>query len=94
MLDILSRFDALQLCVAYELDGQRIDTLPTDLAVLDRCRPVYETVPGWGVDITGARTIEDLPQQARRYVARIEELLGIPAAYISIGPGRDQTICR
>ncbi|MGD8902072.1 MAG: adenylosuccinate synthase [Anaerolineae bacterium] len=91
-LDILSRFDTLKICVAYELDGQTIETFPTDLTVLARCRPVHETLPGWGTDITTARATSDLPPQARDYVARIEELVGIPASCISVGPGRDQTI--
>jgi adenylosuccinate synthase len=93
-LDILSRFDTLKICVAYELDGQRLDTFPTDLSVLGRCRPIYETLPGWAQDITGARTFADLPRQACEYVARVEALLGIPATFISVGPGRAQTIRR
>ncbi len=93
-LDVLSRFDTLRLCVAYELDGQTTETYPPDLTVLARCRPVYETLPGWGTDITQARTRDDLPQEARQYVARLEELLAIPASCISVGPGRDQTIRR
>ncbi len=91
-LDILSRFDTLRICVAYELDGQKVEAFPTDLTVLARCQPVYETLPGWNTDITQARTFDDLPRQAREYIARIEELLGIPASCISVGPGRDQTI--
>ena len=74
------------------LDGQRIETFPTDLTVLARCRPVYETLSGWGTDITNARTINELPPQARDYVTRVEELVGIPALCLSVGPGRDQTI--
>ena len=93
-LDILSRFDTLQICVAYELDGQRVEAFPTDLTVLARCQPLYETLPGWGVDIASARSFEDLPQEARSYVAYIEDLLSIPASCISVGPGRDQTILR
>ncbi len=93
-LDILSRLDTLQMCVAYELDGKRIETFPTDLAILARCRPVYEALPGWGTDVTTARSVQDLPQQARDYVARIEELVGVPASCISVGPGREQTIRR
>ncbi len=91
-LDVLSRFDTLRICVSYELDGQRVENFATDLAVLARCQPVYETLPGWNMDITHARTFGDLPEQARQYVARMEEVLGIPAACISVGPGRDQTI--
>jgi adenylosuccinate synthase len=93
-LDILSRFDTLRICVAYELDGERIETLPTDLTVLARCRPLYETLPGWGVDVSGARSFEELPQEARAFVAYVEDLSGIPASCISVGPGRDQTIRR
>jgi adenylosuccinate synthase len=91
-LDVLSGFDSIQLCVAYELDGRRIETFPTDLSILDRCQPVYETLPGWDEEISSARAIVDLPQRARDYVARIEDMVGIPAACISVGPGREQTV--
>lgn len=91
-LDILSRMEAIQICVAYELDGRTVETFPTDVMTLARCRPVYETLPGWQTDITTARTVADLPRQARDYVTRIEELVGIPASCISVGPGRDQII--
>ncbi len=93
-LDVLSRFDSLQICVAYDLDGDQIDTFPADQAVLARCQPVYETLPGWGGQISHVRAFADLPQQAREYVARIEDFLGVPASCISVGPGRDQTIRR
>ena len=93
-LDVLSRFDTLQVCVAYDLDGQTIQSFPTDLAVFARCQPVYETLAGWSTDITGVRTFQDLPQPARHYIARLEELLGIPACCISVGPGREETIRR
>jgi adenylosuccinate synthase len=96
-LDVLSRFETVQICVAYDLDGQRIESFPTDQTVLARCRPIYQTLPGWhgsGREIAQIRTSEDLPSQARDYVLCIEELLGIPASYISVGPGRDQTIQR
>ena len=93
-LDVLSQFDSLQICVAYELDGQRVDSFPTDLTILARCQPVYEVLPGWGADISHVRAFANLPQQAREYVARIEELSGIPASCVSVGPGRDQIIRR
>ncbi len=93
-LDVLSRFAEIKVCVAYELDGRRTETFPTDLTVLARCRPIYETLPGWQVDITQARRFEDLPPQARDYVSYLETLTGIPATCISVGPGRDQTILR
>ena len=93
-LDVLSRFDEIKVCVAYDLDGQRIETFPTDLTVLARCRPIYETLPGWRADITQARRFEDLPPQAQEYVAYLESLVGISASCISVGPGREQTIRR
>jgi adenylosuccinate synthase len=93
-LDVLSRFESLKICTAYELHGQETQDFVTDLTVLAHCRPIYEELPGWGVEITGARTYTDLPVPARRYVARIEDLMGIPASCISVGPGRDQTVRR
>jgi adenylosuccinate synthase len=93
-LDVLSRFDTLSICVAYKLDERLIEALPTDLTLLARCRPVYETLPGWGVDISQARSFDDLPQAARDYVSCTEELSGIPASCISVGPARDQIIRR
>jgi len=97
-LDILSTFESIPICVAYELDGDggplRLDRFPADPTVLAHCRPVYETLPGWKADITGVRTFDGLPDKAQAYVSRLEELAGIPATYISVGPGRDQTIRR
>jgi adenylosuccinate synthase len=93
-LDVLSRFESLKVCVAYELDGHRVESFPVDLEVLARCQPVYETLPGWEVDISRAQAFDDLPVQARRYVSLVEELLGIPASLISVGPARDQTVRR
>lgn len=93
-LDVLSRFESLSVCVAYELDGHREENFPVDLDVLARCKPTYETVPGWQVDISRVRDFDDLPVQARRYVTLIEDFLGIPVSLISVGPARDQTIRR
>jgi len=93
-LDVLSRFETVQICVAYDLDGQRVESFPTDQAVLACCRPIYQVLPGWQDDIAQVRAFEDLPVQARDYVLCIEEMLGIPASHISVGPGRDQTIQR
>ena len=91
-LDILSRFDEIPICTAYELDGQRIEAFPTDATILERCRPVYENLPGWRTDITGVRAISGLPPAARDYITRVEEMLGIHASCVSVGPGREQTI--
>ncbi|MFN2276081.1 MAG: adenylosuccinate synthase, partial [Candidatus Promineifilaceae bacterium] len=91
-LDILSGFDEIPVCVAYELDGERIKHIPADLDQLGRCRPVYETVPGWQEDIMQARRLSDLPANARRYVDFIAEKTGVPVSYISVGPAREQFI--
>ena len=93
-LDILSRFETIEVCVAYELDGERIEGFPAHEEAISRCQPVFETLPGWQVDIRDARSFADLPEAAQDYVTFLEELTGIPAPLISVGPARDQTIRR
>jgi adenylosuccinate synthase len=92
LLDVLSGLPEVRIAIAYELDGRRVDHFPTDAFVLERCRPVYETLPGWRLDISAARRLADLPAAARRYVERLGELLGRPVTIISVGPDREQTI--
>lgn len=93
-LDILTGLEELAICVAYDYKGRRLEHLPSEAEVLAECRPVYETLPGWQEDITGVRRFEDLPPAAQAYVRRVEELADAPATYISVGPGREQTIVR
>lgn len=93
-LDILSGFEAPKIAVAYEHQGDRLEHLPLDSELLAACRPIYEEQPGWSEDIRNATTLEDLPKAARRYVKRIEELIGVPIMIIGVGPGREQTIIR
>jgi adenylosuccinate synthase len=93
-LDILSPFDPLQVCVAYELDGERIDYFPSIPSVLERCRPVYEQLPGWLTPLDDCTRFEDLPPAARAYVERLEALLDAPIALIGVGAERAQTITR
>ncbi|UCB43563.1 MAG: adenylosuccinate synthase [Dehalococcoidales bacterium] len=93
-LDILDVLPSLKICTGYELDGAIIDNFPASLAVLARCRPVYEELPGWQVPTSDIRQFEQLPPEARQYVARIEELLSCPADIISVGSAREQTIIR
>ena len=69
-IDVLSGLDTVKICVAYDLDGQRIDYYPASLEQLKRCKPIYEELPGWSEDITGVRNLEDLPENARNYVRR------------------------
>jgi adenylosuccinate synthase len=92
LLDVLADLDEVKIAVAYELDGQRIDHFPGDAFLLNRCQPIYETLPGWKVDIAGARRLTDLPAGARRYIDRLAELIGLPIRMISVGPDREQTI--
>ncbi len=92
LLDVLSALDELKICTAYELDGERIDYFPGDAFLLERCKPVYETLPGWKADISTVRKPSDLPVAARRYVERIAELVQLPVSIVSVGPDREQTI--
>jgi adenylosuccinate synthase len=92
MLDVLSQLDEIQICVAYELDGQRIDRVPSQVEDLWRVKPVYEQMPAWRTDVTGVRRYEDLPQGARNYLAKISGLVGRPVEIVSVGPDREQTI--
>ncbi len=91
-LDILSGLEKLPVCVAYERQGERLQHYPTDLRVLAECRPIYQTLDGWQENIMGARTLADLPANARRYVEFIAEQTETAVTYISVGPGRDQVI--
>ncbi len=91
-LDVLDGFDELKICVAYELDGKRLDHLPTAADEQARCVPVYENMPGWKESTEGARSWADLPAGAIKYVRRIEELIDCPAALVSTSPEREDTI--
>ena len=93
-LDILDILPGLKICTGYELDGQIIDNFPASVAALERCRPVYEEMPGWQTPTSDIRQFEQLPREAQQYVARIEELLSCPADVISVGSAREQTIIR
>ena len=92
MMDVLSHLPEIQVCVAYELDGQRITHFPSHVDDLRRVKPIYETHPGWEVDVTKVTSLDQFPENARRYLARISELVGKPVAIVSVGPGRAQTI--
>ena len=92
MLDVLSLLPEVKICTAYELDGEQIDYVPSHSDDLRRVKPVYETIPGWEVDVTGVRKLEDMPAGARRYLDRVSELIQRPVAVVSVGPDREQTI--
>ncbi|MBC6361383.1 adenylosuccinate synthase [Lactobacillus apis] len=92
LLDIFSGFDTVKIATAYELDGQEIDYYPASLKELERCKPVYEELPAWQEDITGAKSWDDLPENAQKFLNRISELVDIPLVTVSVGPEREQTI--
>jgi adenylosuccinate synthase len=93
-LDVLGGLDEIKLCMAYEHGGGRVDYPPQKHNALAEVTPVYESVPGWQEDVSGCRSFDELPQAARDYIGRIEEILGVPATIISVGPDREQTIVR
>ena len=91
-LDVLGGLDTLQICTAYSYEGKEILYPPQREGALANVTPVYETLPGWKDDVTGCRSWNDLPQAARNYLTRMEELSGAPVRIISVGPDREQTI--
>ncbi|MFT8669575.1 MAG: adenylosuccinate synthase [Liquorilactobacillus hordei] len=90
-VDVLTGLDEVKICTAYELDGKRIYHYPASLKQLAQCKPVYETLPGWSEDITQCKRLEDLPENVRKYIHRIEELVGVKISTFSVGPDREQT---
>ncbi len=93
-MDVLDGLPCLQLCTAYKYGDQTLTTVPASVEVLQQCEPIYEEMPGWQESTSGCRTYADLPQNARRYIERLEELLTCPVDVVSVGPGREQTIVR
>ena len=91
-LDILSAFDEIKICTGYELDGKEVHYYDIDAYQLGRVKPVFKTVPGWQSDITGVRNYADLPQAAKDYVDVVEELLGVPVGWVSLGPEREALV--
>ncbi len=92
LLDVLSGLKTIKIARAYGLDGQEINYYPASLAELDRCKPIYDELPGWDEDITHVTKFEDLPENAKNYLKRIEELTATPLATVSVGPDREQTM--
>ncbi|MEE3331039.1 MAG: adenylosuccinate synthase [Myxococcota bacterium] len=90
--DVLSGFEELPVATQYRIDGKVVDQFPMTLDELERAEPIYETFPGWSEDISGANSIEELPDNARRYCDAIERLVDVQISFLSVGPGRDETI--
>jgi adenylosuccinate synthase len=91
-LDVLDGFETIRICTAYELDGKRIDSLPGNIRAFAACTPVYEEMPGWMCSTQEVKTWEELPENCKAYIRRLEELTGAPAGLVSVGPRRDETI--
>ena len=82
----------VKICVAYELDGERITHFPSDADDLRRVQPIYETFEGWNTDLTQATSYDEFPDAAKAYIDRVSELIGVPVEVASVGPDRAQTI--
>ncbi len=91
-LDVLTGWERVPVCVAYDIDGTRVEELPYSQTDFHHATPVYEMLPGWSEDISGAKTFEELPKNAKAYVKALEEMSGAPISAIGVGPGRDETI--
>jgi adenylosuccinate synthase len=91
-LDVLTGLERIPVCVAYDVDGRRCDEMPMTQAEFARAVPIYETFAGWDEDIAKARTLDDLPRNARAYLASLEQMIGAPISAVGVGPGRDETV--
>jgi adenylosuccinate synthase len=91
-LDVLTGWEKIPVCVAYEIDGKRVEELPASQSEFHHAKPVYEYLPGWNENIAGARSLNDLPKNAREYVKFLEDISGAPVSAIGVGPGREETI--
>lgn len=92
VLDALSGLDEIKICVAYDLDGEIIDYVPSNIKEFSRVKPIYLTIPGWQEDISNVKSFGQLPSNAKKYIKKIEELVGVKVAIFSVGPAREQTI--
>jgi adenylosuccinate synthase len=93
-LDVLTGLKTIPVCVAYEVDGERVDEVPVNQSDFHHAKPIYEEFPGWTEDITGARSFEDLPKTAQDYVLAVEAMSGARISAIGVGPGRDAIVVR
>lgn len=93
-LDVLDDLDELKICVGYAYQGQTLTHFPPEIAALDTCTPVYETLPGWKQTTAAVKTYDQLPEKAKAYLDRIVELSGVPVKIVSVGPGREATIIK
>jgi len=91
-LDVLDEFDEIKMCIHYELDGKKIDYLPTSSKDQFKVKPIYKTFPGWKTSTQGVRNINELPEKARNYIIAVEDFIGAKISSISTSPEREDTI--
>jgi adenylosuccinate synthase len=91
-LDVLDTFDSLNICVKYENEGKQLDDFPSDPSILNNCRPVYETFPGWKISLSNIKDYSQLPENTKKFLDRIETLTGIPIFLVSVGAERGETL--
>jgi adenylosuccinate synthase len=91
-LDGYDQCDRIKICVGYDLDGEILEFPPARAEEWERCKPVYEEVPGWKQDISSCRSWAEIPENAKKFVARVSELIGCPITTVGVGPDREQTI--
>ena len=91
-LDVLGELDSLKICTAYDYNGRQLNEFPASLDVLADCKPIYETLPGWPEDISGIKKFDELPQNVKNYLKRIEDLIQTPVSIVSVSPERDATM--
>ncbi|WP_270647513.1 adenylosuccinate synthase [Paeniclostridium hominis] len=94
LLDVLTGFDTVKICTSYKMGDKIVKEFPASLEDLAKCEPIYEELEGWSEDLTGMETYEELPENAKKYIAKIEELVGVSVDMVSVGPNRAQTIIR
>ena len=94
LLDVLTGFETIKICTGYQYGDTVIEHFPASLNVLGKCEPIYETFPGWTEDLSACRSYDELPENAKRYIERIEALVGVPVKIVSVGPKRSETIIR
>jgi adenylosuccinate synthase len=91
-LDVLTGVNPVKICVAYDAGGVRKETIPATIQELEKCRPIFEEMPGWSDDIRQVRRWQDLPAATQNYLKRVQELVGVPIQIVSVGPDREETM--
>jgi adenylosuccinate synthase len=92
LLDVLDVMEEIKICTAYDIDGERTTAVPSAVDEYEKAMPIYESIHGWKAELTGARSLGDLPDEAREYISTIEQVIGAPITMIGVGPGREQLI--